>query len=490
MGPAWGDVTAPSSAVFIALAKALVSREMGAPKMTPRNTILASNTGAKLGSNVQTGGGDDDTKFLQAALDSATESGGVHLVMDGAALVTGLRVHSNTTIECRDKTCGFFLADRANGPVLANAHPSATARIDRNITLIGGTYNQNCRQQAHHLPEDVHYSQARELVVGLRLLGVENVLLRDVVIQDFRTFAVLLTNWAHVTMENIRLELPQFMAGANQDGIHVQGPGQFLVLRNISGKTSDDFIALNGDEESNGQTSWFHPAATVGPMSDIVVDTLLVEEAAQVVRILSRENSQDRITIRNVSGRYKSFGFYLSAWDYRARGLPGNFGSIFIENVDLRQTESIYNYTAPFLFRISGRHQSLQLKNIRYHHPRDDRHLIHLEGRTDVPEMGDTPADVQSLVIDGLHIQDDDCRQGKPYIGIEGRVRHFALRNSEVLLTNPREPVKLIETKGDLARVDALSIANLAASGLAVVVADDQHAVKNLSLSNVVVTNP
>jgi hypothetical protein len=451
---------------------------------------LASATGAKLNSHVHTGGGDDDTAVLQAALDTAADGGGVHLIMDGAALVTGLTVHSHTTIECRDRTCGFFLADRANAPVLANAHPSATERRDRHITLLGGTYNQNCAHQAHHLPEGVHYTQAREFVVGLRLLGVEHVLVRDVALQDFRTFAVLLTNWQHVTMENIRLELPTFLPKANQDGIHVQGPGRFLVLRNISGKTSDDFVALNGDEEFNGQTSWFHPAASVGPMSDILVDTLQVEEAAQVVRVLGRENLQDRITIRNVSGHYQSFGFYLSAWDYRAQGLPGRFGSIFIENVDLRQTESIYSYTAPFLFRISGRHQSLHLQNIRYFNPADDRHLIHLEGRTDVPDMGDTPADVQSLVIDGLHIQDDDCRQTKPYIGVEGRVRHFVLRNSEVLLTNPRAPVKLIETKGDHAQVDVLAVSNLVTAGLATLVADEIRAVKRLALHNVVTADP
>ena len=63
-------------------------------------TIYASQAGARLDGNVGTGGGTDDTTALQKALDLAPECGGVHLVMDGAALVTSLRVHSNTTIEC------------------------------------------------------------------------------------------------------------------------------------------------------------------------------------------------------------------------------------------------------------------------------------------------------------------------------------------------------------------------------------------------------
>lgn len=37
--------------------------------------------------------------------------GGLRLIMDGAALIRGLRVHSDTSIECLDDDCGFFPAD-------------------------------------------------------------------------------------------------------------------------------------------------------------------------------------------------------------------------------------------------------------------------------------------------------------------------------------------------------------------------------------------
>ena len=100
--------------------------------------------------------------------------------------------------------------------------------------------------------------------------------MRDVTVRDQRTFAFLITNWLKVTMENIRLELPGFIHSGNQDGIHLQGPGRFLVLRNIQGRTGDDFIALNGDEETNGEQSWAHPCATVGPITDVLIDTVMV----------------------------------------------------------------------------------------------------------------------------------------------------------------------------------------------------------------------
>ena len=449
-------------------------------------TITASQAGAKLNSNVVTGGGTDDTAALQQVLDRAKESGGVHLVMDGAALITGLRIYSNTTLECLHKECGFFLADHSDGPLLTNANHSTAAIVDRNITLLGGTYNQNCKQQAHHLPPEVHYAKANRIVVATAFFGVENLLVRDVTVRDQRTFAFLITNWLKVTMENIRLELPGYIHGGNQDGIHVQGPGRFLVLRNIQGRTGDDFIALNGDEETNGETSWLHPCATVGPITDVLIDTVMVDDAAQVVRILSRENLQDRITIRNVSGNYRSFGFYISAWDYKSKGLQGNFGSIVIENVDLRQTKADYTYTEPFLFRIAGRHRSLILRNISYHDPLDDRYLIHLEGKSDIPDLGDTPADVESLVIDGLHLQDaGPAPQTRPYIRASGRVRRMVVKNSE-LYCAPNKQAVFIATEGDLARIDHLAIYNVCTENLAKLTSDPGKKIGQLETSNIV----
>ena len=81
--------------------------------------IIASEI-AILDSNVHTGGGTDATEQLQAALDVAKNEGGVHLVMDGAALIKGLKVHSNTVIECINDDCGFFMADHTNRPILTN----------------------------------------------------------------------------------------------------------------------------------------------------------------------------------------------------------------------------------------------------------------------------------------------------------------------------------------------------------------------------------
>lgn len=436
--------------------------------------IHASQTGAKLDSNVITGGGTDDTAEIQKVLDLAADEGGVHLIMDGAALITGLVVHSNTTIECLNKECGFYLADHANSPLITNANPSAEEILDHNITLLGGTYNHNCLHQAHHLPDDVPYDKADRFVVALSFFGVENLLVRDVTVRNQRTFAFLITNWHRVTMENICLELPDFIHGANQDGIHVQGPGRFLILKNIQGSTGDDFIAINADEEYLGEKNFFHPHASMGPVTDVVVDTVMVNDAAQILRVLSRQSFVDRITVRNISGNYRSFGFYLSAWDYLGKGYTGNFGSLLFENINVAQTKADYTYTEPFLFRISGKHRNLMLKNITYMDPADDRSLVYVEGESDIHKIGTTPAEVESLLIDGLHIDDNTATpQSRPYIKVKGHVRRLMVRNAEVLNKEPKQAV-FLATEGDYAKIDRLFINNVMTENVAQLIDDPE----------------
>ena len=105
-----------------------------------RYTVVASHY-ARLNSNVIDGGGDDDTAVLQAILDMAPVWGSLYLILDGAALVSGLQVHSNTTIECLNQSCGFFLKSGSNRSILENAHLSYTQINEENICLL---YTSRC----------------------------------------------------------------------------------------------------------------------------------------------------------------------------------------------------------------------------------------------------------------------------------------------------------------------------------------------------------
>jgi hypothetical protein len=115
--------------------------------------VIASEAGAKLDCDVTKGGGTDDTALIQGILDRAPKLGALKLVVDGPILVTGLKVHSNTTIECLNRACGFYLADNSNRPLIANATPQPEGRADHNLSFLGGTYNGNAEHQEHTTKE-------------------------------------------------------------------------------------------------------------------------------------------------------------------------------------------------------------------------------------------------------------------------------------------------------------------------------------------------
>jgi len=163
--------------------------------------VIASEAGAKLDSDVTTGGGTDDTELIQSILDRAPKLGSLKLIVDGPILVKGLKVHSNTTVECLGSGSGFFLADHADQPLIRNADPSATERKNHNITFLGGTYNGNSAKQTH-ITLSTKLPPGQNWTVAFAMYGVEQVTLRDVAIVDMTTLAVQFANWRRVTCEN------------------------------------------------------------------------------------------------------------------------------------------------------------------------------------------------------------------------------------------------------------------------------------------------
>ena len=364
--------------------------------------IYASKV-AKLDSNVYTGGGTDDTDALQAVLDSADESG-LHLIIDGAALVRGLKVKSNTTVECPNNCCGLYLANDCNCAVLSNMNMTFDGKIqDKNIKIIGGTYNHNCLNQVHTTnPDEMgNIAPGWKMTIALEFYGVEYMTIKDIVIRDQRTYAMLTANFKYVTMENIILDLPNKMYSQNQDGLHFFGPGKYLNMRNIGGVTGDDIIALAPDERD-----------CMSSITDVVIDGVYVDGADQAIRLLSRDKGRlDRVFIRNVYGTYTSYGFYIQPW-YKEAG--GNFGAISIENVNLVQTSAVYDYQVPFLFRVGGKIDNLVLSNIYHNYPTEKNRFI---------EIGY----YSTTLYEGTEYEKSDCYDGFSY------VKNFSLNNTYII---------------------------------------------------------
>jgi len=426
-----------------------------------KNIVLASQTGARLDSCVINGGGTDDTAILQAVLDRATEPGGLHLIMDGAALISGLQLHSNTTIECLNSSCGFFLAPQSNQALLRNIHMNLQGeRQDCNIQLIGGTYNHNCRNQVHHLQREKIAANGDVLndekwIIGFEFYGVENLTVRDLTLRNQRTFGMLIANWRHVVMENIIIDLPDLMDCQNQDGIHFWGPGQFLSMRNIKGRSGDDFIALAPDEYD-----------MVSDITDVVIDGVFLDDADQGIRLLSRDKGRlDRVTIRNVTGTYKSFGFYINPW---FPGTGGNFGNIVFENIDLRQTTHKYNYTNAFLFRIGGNVESIICRNILHINPSDTRVLFDLGKPFYTSETAESyQSRIDFLQIDGLYVRETASSDPIPsYISAEDcKVGTIRVRNVQIDRPSSKKSGCLLKVAAD-AEVGNVSLRDIKADNV------------------------
>ena len=459
-----------SSLVFLFATTFLSFRVYSLDKGTE---VYASQNGAAMNSDVYAGGGTDDTDALQAILDRAPRLGRLHLVLDGAARISRtLKIHSNTTIECPDKSCGIFLSDSANCSILCNAHPDLETIHDHNIALIGGVYNNNSPGQAHHREKQAE-NEITNWIMGMEFYGVEHMTMRDVTIANQRTFALLMGNWKYVTMDDIHIDRRERADGQNQDGVHFWGPGRFLTLRNIRGNAGDDFIALAPDEHDMKSS-----------IEDVLIHGVQLEDVDQGIRLLVRaEGKLDRVIIRDVTGTYRSYGFFITPW---FRGSGGKYGNIVFDMVDLRPMKNNYTYTPPFLFKIAGNIENLTLKNI-YQHTPDFNHQMFLIGGgyvRDAPEREGQPSKIDRIIIDGLYI-DERNENGVPdnYFRVKSNVGMFSINNVILQRANG------LPEKGSLIKVEAgtigeLRLNNISTSGLGTLIDAKPDAIKVKKIYN------
>lgn len=481
---------------------ALIARaEPSVPSASVRPTIIyASSTSAKLDSDVRTGGGQDDTAPLQAALDQA-RSGPLELIMDGAALVSGLTIHSHTTVRCVSSSCGFFLKKQSNRPILINAHRTADpeAVIDQDIRLIGGTYNGNGLPDEHGAVDGNQLKSSREysFTVALGFYGIADFTATGITILHPRNYALHLANWHHVVLENDRVDVG-VSEGINYDGVHFNGPGQDASVRNLSVHSWDDALAFNADDQAivnspggprmSNPISYGVPWIANGPISDVVVDGLFLDHSLFGLRILSTSSRVDRITVRNIHGDCRGWAVTIDNFFDNFHSGLGNIGGLTIENVDVNPHDWPATYRSgkdrlDKYINIGCSIESLTLKNIRQSHRADARPAINFA----------TQARVQIFQGDGLIIQDSQMFEDVlPRIALVGdaAVEQFRLtgvtwRRSTDL---PRAGV-LMETRGS-GGIGMLSMQSVSASRCAHLVKQTAGTIGQIAASSIVDSDP
>lgn len=471
--------------------------------------VVASSV-ANLDSNVQIGGGTDVTEKLQAVLDKAVQCGGIHLVMDGAALIHGLKLYSNTTIECINADCGFFMADYANRPMISNYDWSFDKINTRNVKLIGGTYNHNCTKQEHHvssadfpypksLKENLYFENHG--VFLMEFYGMENLTLDGVNFKNQRTYAFILGNFNNVNIENCTIDMAEHVHPSNQDGLHFHGPGRFLTIRNLRGSTGDDFINLAPDE-LDGESD----------ITDVLIDGVFFDDVCQGIRMLSRKNGTlDRVTLRNITGTYRTFAFSIMPF---VRGESfGSYGDIFIENVNLTQLEATYHYTPLSFMELGGNVDNLTLKNVRFCNPARNNLFIDL-GRpffyrpkeltaeeaqrcyiTDVDVLSENiywmPENarpfIRNFTLDNVMFYSDKETDNMDYISLKHNIGNLMIRNISIFRSDNAKSSGSFVKMSHEASVNKLFLENIYAQKISHVLSGNhEHSIGLLRVRNIV----
>jgi hypothetical protein len=219
-------------------------------------------------------------------------------------------------------------------------------------------------------------------------------------------------------------------------------------MRNIRGVTGDDFIALNADDIHGdwNQAGEFvrndsqGPHASFGPITDVDIDGVFIDGANNGIRIMSRQSRVDRISIRNVQGSFRKYGFFIQP-HWRP---GGDYGRITFENIDMRPLLPDFG-PLPFVFFLAGHFEHLTLRNIQSHLPVDSRPVIWVQPH----------AKIDVLSVEGMKVYQKDPRSAKtPVIQVDGQIDLLDVR--DVTLQRPAGmPIDgaLIRTDPDKAKL-------------------------------------
>lgn len=209
--------------------------------------------------------GEPANAAIQTALDN---SNAVHLpkrdrayVLDGpiilksgqkltadADAVIQLKPGTNTCMVRNEHIVGF-----TDKPVHADTKP------DTDITIEGGIWTTFGEGNTRgHSSKQAHVHGTHGVIL---LQNVRGVTVRNITVSRSKAFAVHLANARDFTVDGVTLD------EHGRDGVHVNGPASDGIIRNVSGVSHDDTVALNAWE-------WKNYAPSFGAIHHIVIEDI------------------------------------------------------------------------------------------------------------------------------------------------------------------------------------------------------------------------
>ncbi len=265
----------------------------------------------------------DDTEAIQNMLDKT----GTVYIPDGKYLISRpLIIHDDTHLILAQNAV-LRLKDHVNCSLLDNdgLYKKCT---NKNITIEGGIWDGNHDNQEREvipnedLPCDYDKYVSNSLIVlMIRLVHTENLTVKNVTFKNPTSYAIHIADAKYFTVENVKLDYD--LTKPNMDGVHIQGPARFGVIRNVMGNANDDHVALC----ANGTT---RSEITRGDIEDIDIDGIYCDNGYTGVRLLSRGDAIRNIRIRNIHGQFRFFAVSFTHHYPLKDDMP-----ILLENVTL-----------------------------------------------------------------------------------------------------------------------------------------------------------
>ena len=191
----------------------------------------------------------------------------------------------------------------------------------------------------------------------IMISNATRVTIRNLTIKESRPHGVQIGNCSVFLVENIIFE------NHRRDGVHLGGPAENGIVRNVRGATGDDMIALNAWD-------WMQSNATFGPIRRILVDHVVAEKPSAVRLLAGTKNFGDGksvdcdisdCVIRNIRGMHE-----IKIYDQPnlERGRDNDFAdpigrltNLFFHDIDVKQP-------TPPLVQIASNIDGIDIRNV------------------------------------------------------------------------------------------------------------------------------
>ena len=311
---------------------------------TNSTTVTLTAAATTTVSGTSTTYGTDDTSALNSALSAANTAGGGTVYVPAGTYSTSavLVIYSNTRLLLSPDAV-ISLVDGSNCTMLIdNAHNAGTQTVPSpvsNITVEGGTWERNNNGGAN--------LARHTMILGGYRLTVRDVQFQATAASAGGKYALNIQNALSFTIENIKGWY------YISDLVHVTGPAQYGLIRNIYGiSNKDDLIAFTTIDSSASPSNL--QFGNESDISDIFVENVFADtqSVAQAVGIYSGKSGSTvlntwRIKVKNIHG-YLTSGAKAPVFigDFGAPIAGGNIDDIVIDGIDCKvqsSTQSLVN---------------------------------------------------------------------------------------------------------------------------------------------------